>query len=68
MEQADLRYIARSIAEYLPSINSIPGLLLYAIFAYLFSMCCMFCSSRLGGDIDIQKAMKEQIALERKKR
>ncbi len=58
IEQADLRVIARSIGEYMPDINSIPGLLLYAVFAYLLSMCCLFCSSRLGGDIDIQKAMK----------
>ena len=68
MDDNEVRHIVKILSDNLPSINSLPGLLLYAIFAYVFSMCCMFCSSRLGADIDIQKAMKEQIKIEKKKK
>jgi hypothetical protein len=48
-----IRSTVIAFSEYLPSIDSTFGLILYAIFAYITSLCCMSCMSRLGGDIDI---------------
>lgn len=57
------------IGEYMPPIGSVWGLLLYAIVTYFISVCCMRClGSYTDEHFNIEKAIKEQVILDRKKR
>ena len=57
--------ILESILDYMPAINSLAGLLLYFLFASIFSVCCMHLTSGLSADVDIEGAMKKTIKQQR---
>lgn len=64
-----MRQFLVGIGEYMPSIGSIWGLLLYVIVTYFISRCCMRCLGNYAEEnFNIEKAIKEQVILERKKR
>lgn len=64
MVKEALRQFIIDISEYLPSIGSIWGLLLYAIVTYFISLCCMRCfGSYTDEHFNIEKAIKEQVIL-----
>ena len=62
MNSATQDYV-QTFFSYMPEITSLSGLLLYFLFAYLASLCCVFLTRQLHSDMDIQKAMKDTIAL-----
>lgn len=69
MERETIRNILVGIGEYFPSITSIWGLLLYTLITYCISVCCMRCMGAYTEDsFNIERAFKEQVLLERKKR
>jgi uncharacterized BrkB/YihY/UPF0761 family membrane protein len=69
MVRETIRQILIDGSEYLPSIGSIWGLLLYAFITYFISLCCMRClGAYTDENFNIEKAIKEQILFERKKR
>lgn len=52
--------------EYLPSIASLPGFILFSIFAYLLSLGLSTCTAYfVSKNVDVEGAIKKQLLKER---
>lgn len=58
-----------SLFDYFPSIATIPGFILYSIFAYIITFTLSTCSAYfVSKNIDVEGAIKKQIIKDRTQR